>query len=342
MKNILFTGAGGYIGSHTAFTFLSNLDSNITVIDNLSSGFIENIEFLKYKFKDRISFIKLDLSNENEMKDLFKNNIFDAVVHFAASLIVEESTIKPLLYYLNNTKNTLALINLCIEFGVNKFIFSSTAAVYGEPKKIPVSEGTQLMPINPYGNSKMMSEIILKDTSKAYKNFNYVALRYFNVAGALSQNEFRNTKYGLGQRSKNATHLIKIACECATNKREVMSIFGDDYNTKDGTCIRDYIHIDDLALAHLSSYEFLQNNKQSEVFNVGYNNGYSVKEIINKVKEISNIDFKVLNASRRSGDPANLVADNSKILSLTSWKPKYNDINYIIKSAYDWEINLGK
>ena len=339
MKNILFTGAAGYIGSCSAYTFLKNTSCNVYIIDNLSSGFIENIRFLESKFSDRIHFINLDLDDTCALKSLLKANKFDCVVHFAASLIVPESVINPLLYYSNNTKNTLNLISLCIESNINKFIFSSTAAVYGEPKILPVKEDSALSPINPYGASKMMSEMILRDASIAYKDFNFVALRYFNVAGALSDSDFEK-KSGLGQRNKNATHLIKVACECAVGKRESISIFGDDYDTKDGSCIRDYIHIDDLASAHLSAYEFLDTHKKSDIFNVGYGNGYSVKEVIEIVKEVSGVDFKVVQSVRREGDPAKLISDNTKILKETSWKPKYNDLKLIAKSAYLWECAL--
>lgn len=340
MQHILVTGAAGYIGSHSVYHLLENTLSKVTIIDNLSSGFIENIQYLKFKFKDRVKFINLDLNNIYFLESLLKNNKFDMVIHFAASLIVSESTINPILYYENNTKNTLSLISLCIKFGINKFIFSSTAAVYGEPKSIPIKEDNYLLPINPYGNSKMMIEIMLKDAALAYNDFNFVVLRYFNVSGALNSNNY-NSKYVLGQRSKNATHLIKVACECAIGKREFINVFGDDYNTNDGTCIRDYIHIDDLALSHLSAYEFLLKNDRSEFFNVGYGKGYSVKEIINKVKEISNINFNVNIVGRRNGDPASLISSNQKILNLTSWKPKFDNIDLIIKSAYEWELYLA-
>ena len=338
MQNILFTGAGGYIGSHTAYYFLKNTDCKITIIDNLSTGFIDNILYLESRFKYRVSFINADLNDEKKIREIFLINKFDAIVHFAASLIVEESTRNPILYYSNNTKNTLFIISLCLEFNINKFIFSSTAAVYGEGNIDSIKEKDPLSPINPYGKSKMASEMILEDAAKAYEKFNCVILRYFNVAGALSSNEYKDN-LNLGQRSKNATHLIKVACECAVGKREEMSIFGNDYKTKDGTCIRDYIHVDDLASAHLSAYEFLNANSRSEIFNVGYCNGYSVSEIISKVKEISGIDFKVKISPRRTGDPTQLIANNEKILSLTSWKPKYNDINHIINTAYLWEKN---
>lgn len=336
MKHILFTGAAGYIGSHTALAFLQNSDCKITIIDNLQSGFRENVAFLECDFKARIDFLQMDLGDFYAMQNLFKAQKFDAVVHFAASLIVPESVVKPLLYYSNNTKNTLNLIVNCVECGVNRFIFSSTAAVYGEPKIVPVAEDSPLLPINPYGSSKMMSEMILRDCAIANADFRFVALRYFNVAGAYRNNDYAKGQ-GLGQRSANATHLIKVACECAVGKRESMNIFGDDYDTADGSCVRDYIHIDDLANAHLSAFEFLENGGQSEVFNVGYGEGYSVKEVVAKVKEISGVDFKAINAPRRDGDPAILISNNAKILAQTSWRPKFNDIDFIIKSAYQWE-----
>lgn len=341
MKHILFTGAAGYIGSHTALAFLTQTDCKITIIDNLQSGFMENVAFLKARFCERVEFIQMDLGDFSAVAKLFQSNKFDAVVHFAASLIVPESVAKPLLYYNNNTKNTLNLIATCVEFCVNRFIFSSTAAVYGEPKIVPVSEDSPIHPINPYGASKMMSEMILRDTALANDDFRFVALRYFNVAGAYGKNDYAQSNSikvaGLGQRSANATHLIKVACECAVGKRPSMSIFGEDYETKDGSCIRDYIHIDDLANAHLSAFEFLESGNKSAVFNVGYGKGFSVKEVVAKVKEISGVDFKVVKSPRREGDPAVLISNNAKILAQTSWRPKFDDINYIIKSAYEWE-----
>ncbi len=335
-KHILFTGAAGYIGSHTALFFMKNMDCKITILDNLQSGFMANVEFLRAQFGDRIEFLQMDLADLSAVREIFKTRKFDAVVHFAASLIVPESVTNPLLYYRNNTKNTLNLIALCVEFGVSKFIFSSTAAVYGEPKIVPVSEDSPLAPINPYGSSKMMSEMILRDTARAHGDFNYIALRYFNVAGAYGENDYTK-KRGIGQRSANATHLIKVACECATGKRAGMSIFGEDYDTADGSCIRDYIHIDDLASAHFSAYEFLESRGTSEIFNVGYGRGYSVKEVVAKVKEISGVDFSAHLAPRRSGDPATLISNNAKILSQTSWRPRFDSIDYIVQSAYRWE-----
>ncbi|MCX2716451.1 UDP-glucose 4-epimerase GalE [Helicobacter sp. MIT 21-1697] len=344
MPHLLLTGASGYIGSHTAYCLLKNTNYHLLIVDDLSTGFKENIAYLQECFGERVSFVQSNINDISKMRPLLLHYQFEAVIHFAASLIVGESVLKPLEYYTNNTLNTTNLIALCVEYGITKFIFSSTAAVYGEPDMalIPIDENAPLLPINPYGASKMMSERVLADTAKAIQNFNYVALRYFNVAGASMENttEILSQSKGLGQRSKNATHLIKVACECACGKRESMSIFGTDYPTKDGTCIRDYIHIDDLASAHLEALHYLQSTNTSNIFNVGYSKGYSVKEVIDIVKQVSGVDFKVIESARREGDPIELSAKNDKILSLTQWKPQYDDLRLIVKSAYDWECSL--
>lgn len=340
---LLLTGASGYIGSHTALSLLKNTNYSLLIYDNLSTGFIENFQFLETIFPNRVEFVKGDLGDFKTLDSVFSANKFEAVLHFGASLIVGESVEKPLLYYTNNTINTTNLIQTCLKFGVNKFIFSSTAAVYGEPESnlMPIKEIVPLNPINPYGTSKMMSELVMRDVSKA-SDFRYIALRYFNVAGASMDNTKENLakNLGLGQRSKNATHLIKVAVECAVGKRESMSIFGSDYETKDGTCIRDYIHIDDLANAHVCAFESLIKNNKSDVFNVGYGLGYSVKEVIECVKKVSGVDFKVNLDSRRAGDPAILIASNEKLLTNTSWKPKFDNLELIVKSAYEWEKHL--
>lgn len=346
MRVFLFTGAAGYIGSHTAFCFLQSLqDCKIVIYDNLSTGFAQNIAYLQENFGSRVVFIQGDVGDVAKLDLLMCEYDFYAVVHFAASLIVSESVSHPLEYYINNTIKTTQLINLCIKHTIYRFIFSSTAAVYGEPDLalIPIVEkSTPLFPINPYGASKMMSERVLMDTHIAYPKFHYGILRYFNVAGASSANTLAilQSHKGLGQRSKNATHLIKVACECACGKREQMSVFGDDYDTPDGSCIRDYIHIDDLASAHLSVLEFLTKHQKSEIFNVGYGKGYSVFEVIKCVKEVSGVDFVVTQDSRRAGDPAILFADTQKIRNLTKWSPKLDDLSTIIKSAWEWEKYL--
>lgn len=323
---ILITGGAGYIGSHTLRQFL-NTDHEICVLDNLSKGSEIAIKDLK-EIRD-FKFFKQDLSDFNAIKELFKQEKFDAVVHFAASIEVFESMQNPLKYYLNNTANTSNLIQTCLENNVKNFIFSSTAATYGEPKDSVVSEESPLSPINPYGRSKLMSEEVLRDANMANPSFKYCILRYFNVAGACMD-------FKLGQRYPKATLLIKVAAECAANKRDKIFIFGDNYNTKDGTCIRDYIHVDDISSAHLAALEYLQNNK-SNIFNVGYGHGFSVKEVIQTMKKVSGVDFKVELAPPRAGDPSVLISNADKIRSLTSWKPKFDNLETICKSAFDWE-----
>jgi UDP-glucose 4-epimerase len=332
-NNILVTGGAGYIGSHVVKQLLENTDSVVTIIDNLSTGHMTTIETLKTIGGNRLAFLHTDLKNFSEVEGIIKSNSFDAVIHFAASIVVPESVANPLKYYMNNTVNTTNLINSCVKYGVNRFIFSSTAAVYGEPAKVPVLEDTARLPINPYGMSKLMSENVLIDSGKAYKDFKYVILRYFNVAGA-------DGKTRIGQSFPEATHLIKVAAETAVGKRNKMYIFGDDYPTADGTCIRDYIHVDDLADAHLKALIYLENN-ESEVFNCGYGHGYSVKEVIEVMKKVSGVNFNVEISGRRAGDPATLVAGNEKIKSMMKWQPKYNDLEYICKTALEWEKKLS-
>ncbi len=325
--NILVTGGAGYIGSHVVKQLGEKRDCNITVLDSLVTGFRESVLYG--------DFIKSDLSDFSEIEGIFKARKFDAVIHFAASLIVPESVKEPLKYYLNNTANTANLIRLCVKYGVKNFVFSSTAAVYGEPdiSKMPIAEDCETSPINPYGMSKLMSETILKDASNAYEDFNYIALRYFNVAGAAIDGK-------IGQSTKDATHLIKVAAQTALGKRDKMYIFGDDYPTDDGTCIRDYIHVEDLADAHLKALDYLDENKKSNIFNCGYGHGFSVKEVIDTMKKVSGVDFKVEITERREGDPAVLIAGNEKIKRELEWKPKYDDLNLICKTALEWEKKI--
>ncbi|TXE88601.1 UDP-glucose 4-epimerase GalE [Campylobacter volucris] len=323
---ILITGGAGYIGSHTLRQFLQT-NHKICVLDNLSKGSKISLDELK-KIRD-FKFFHQDLSDFASIKKLFQEEKFDAVVHFAASIEVPESMQNPLKYYMNNTANTSNLIQTCLENGVNKFIFSSTAATYGEPQTPIVDEQSPLNPINPYGNSKLMSEQVLHDANMANPEFKYCILRYFNVAGACMD-------YPIGQRYPKATLLIKVAAEVACGKRDKLYIFGTDYNTKDGTCIRDYIHVDDLSNAHLVALDYLQNNP-SNTFNVGYGHGFSVKEVVQTMKEVSGVDFEVEVAPKRAGDPSVLISNANKIKTLTSWKPKYDDLKLICKSAYEWE-----
>ena len=340
--NILITGGAGYIGSHVAKQLLETTSYNIIILDNLSTGSLKTLDTLKTirEFK----FVELDLKEFDKVNRVLKENKINTIIHFAASIVVPESVENPLKYYMNNTVNTTNLIKCAVENKVSKFIFSSTAAVYGEPTSIPqngIDEKYPTNPINPYGMSKLMSEKVLQDTASVNSDFKYVIFRYFNVAGADINYEDDKLIPRIGQSFPNATHLIKIASECAIGKRKKMSIFGNDFDTKDGTGVRDYIHVDDLANAHIKAIKYLENNP-SDIFNVGYGKGYSVKEVIETVKEATKIDFKVEITSRRAGDPATLVSDNQKIKSKMSWTPKYEDLELICKSAYQWENKLGE
>lgn len=321
---ILVTGGAGYIGSHIVL-LLGKLGHEVTVIDNLSTGRRESVI--------GADLIVGEVADSNFLDQVMNSKKFDACVHFAGSIIVPESVTNPTKYYDNNTANSLNLIQACLRNKISKFLFSSTAAVYGLPAGGECVESTPVMPINPYGKSKLMTEWMLEDTAHANAEFNYVALRYFNVAGA-------NVEGKVGQCSPFSTHLIKIACETALGKRKSMSVFGDDYNTPDGTCIRDYIHTDDLAQAHIDAIQYLVDGGKSDVFNCGYGHGFSVKEVLETVKKVSGVDFEVTQGPRRDGDAPNLIAVSSKIRKTLGWKPKHDDLSLIVKTALDWERNL--
>ncbi len=327
---ILITGGAGYIGSHVAKALLEANCHDVVILDNLCKGSMRAIEALRDV--GEFEFVQESLENTPAIEKLFKREKFDAIIHFAAFIEVFESTQNPLKYYLNNTANAMNLIALANKYGVKDFIFSSTAATYGEPDIPQVSEETPQNPINPYGRSKLMVEWVLKDTAAANPNFKYGILRYFNVAGAASDGT-------IGQNYPNATHLIKVATQTIVGKRDKMSIFGDDYDTKDGTCIRDYIHVEDLASAHLAVLDYLQSG-ESAVFNVGYGTGFSVKEVVNEAKKVSGVDFKVEIAPRRAGDPACLISNADKIRTKTSWHPEHESLDEIILSALNWEKKL--
>lgn len=327
---ILITGGAGYIGSHVAKALLEANRHDVVILDNLCKGSMRAIEALR-KIGE-FEFVQESLENTPAIEKLFRREKFDAIIHFAAFIEVFESTQNPLKYYLNNTANAMNLIALANKYGVKDFIFSSTAATYGEPDIPQVSEETPQNPINPYGRSKLMVEWVLKDAAAANPNFKYGILRYFNVAGAASDGT-------IGQNYPNATHLIKVATQTIVGKRDKMSIFGDDYDTKDGTCIRDYIHVEDLASAHLAVLDYLQTN-DSAVFNVGYGTGFSVKEVVNEAKKVSGVDFKVQIAPRRAGDPACLISNADKIRTKTSWHPEHESLDEIILSALNWEKKL--
>jgi UDP-glucose 4-epimerase len=325
MERFLVTGGAGYIGSHVVKA-LSEKGYEVLTYDNLSTGHEWAVLYGKL--------VKGDLSDKDLLNNVIREFRPDAVMHFAALIQVEESVREPLKYYRNNTVNTLNLLEVVIENGIRNFIFSSTAAVYGIPERIPVDEDAILNPINPYGSSKAMVERILRDLSNS-DNFNYISLRYFNVAGA-------DHNRRIGQAYKASTHLITRALKTAKGEFNKLQIFGTDYPTPDGTCVRDYIHVDDLADAHLVGLQYILENGKSGIFNCGYGHGYSVKEVVNMVKKVTGIDFTVENAQRREGDPHVLIADNAKIKKILDWKPRYDDLEYIIRTAWEWEKKQGK
>lgn len=323
MSTILVTGGAGYIGSHVV-KLLRKAGYNVVVLDNLSTGHREAVL--------DADLVVGDMGDRDVLDKLIRDYKPDAVMHFAAYIQVGESVEKPLKYYRNNTAGTLTLLEALVDHGIDKFIFSSTAAVYGIPDEMPVTESTPLFPINPYGMSKRFVEQILKDLSGA-ADFNYVALRYFNVAGADPEGE-------LGQKYKAATHLITRALKTAKGEIEKLQILGTDFPTEDGTGIRDYIHINDLAEAHIRALQYLLEGGESNIFNLGYGHGYSVKEVVEVTKKVTGIDFTVEEVGRRAGDPPELVADSSKIRNDLKWEPRYDDIEFIVKTAWDWEKNL--
>lgn len=320
---ILVTGGAGYIGSHVVKA-LGERGHDLITYDNLSYGRREAVLYGKL--------IMGDLSDIDRLRALFDEFKPEAVMHFAALIVVPESVKDPLRYYSNNFCNTLNLLKVCLEKEVKRFIFSSTAAVYGIPEEIPVSENAPLKPINPYGMSKVMVENALSDISKI-SDLRYVSLRYFNVAGA-------DPLARIGQWRKDATHLITVAVKTALRKRQSLEIFGIDYPTPDGTCIRDYIHVEDLAEAHLVALDYLMDGGDSGVFNCGYGHGYSVREVVEAVKKVTGSDFKVIETGRREGDPPQLVADSSKLRRVMNWKPRYDDLEYIVRTAYEWEKKI--
>lgn len=323
-EKILVTGGAGYIGSHVVRDLYRKGYYPI-VYDNLCTGNRENVLHGE---------IVIGNINESErVEDTIYKCGIKSVIHFAASIVVEESVSKPLEYYENNSVNTFRLIQTCIKCGIENFVFSSTAAVYGIPETIPVAETAPMVPINPYGKSKVVTEMLLKDVSAAYPGFNYIALRYFNVAGADSEAR-------IGQNYKKPTHLMTLALRAALGEYPRLKIFGTDYDTPDGTAVRDYIHIDDLSNAHLLALDYLKAEKKSRVFNCGYGTGRSVAEVVAAAKEVTGIDFETVPTDRRAGDPPQLVADSRLIQEELGWKPQFNDIHYIIKTAWEWEKKL--
>ena len=325
---ILVTGGAGYIGSHATYQLLDKGYAPV-VLDNLSCG-------NRSLIPEAATFIEGDVSDASTLKAIFNDHKIEAVIHFAASVVVPESVANPKLYYANNTGGTLTLLESMVTAGIKHLVFSSTAAVYGEAGlgKKPITENTPRAPINPYGRSKYMSEIIISDMIKAHGHgLNAVILRYFNVAGAERGGR-------TGQSSKNATHLIKVASEVATGKRDFLNIFGTDYPTPDGTPIRDYIHVDDLISAHLVALDYLKAGGASDIFNCGYGRGYSVLEVVAEMEKVTGEALPTKSGKRRPGDPPSLVADSKKIRKILGWKPEADSLTQIISDAIRWEEKL--
>lgn len=318
---ILIVGGAGYIGSHVN-KLLNKKGFETVVFDNLVYG---HREFVKSG-----EFILGDLADRNQIELCFRKYPIDAVMHFSAFAYVGESVIHPGRYYLNNVSNTLNLLEAMRESNVRYFIFSSTCATYGVPEYVPIAEDHPQRPINPYGRSKLMIEQILEDYDRAY-GIRHVNLRYFNAAGADPQGE-------IGERHNPETHLIPLAIYAAVGRKEDLKIFGADYPTKDGTCIRDYIHVEDLSEAHIKALEYLIDKDSSGSFNLGNGVGHSVREVVAAVKRISGRDFRVIDAERREGDPPVLVSDYKKAVEILGWSPRYADIEYIVETAYRWHL----
>jgi len=322
-SRILVTGGAGYIGSH-AVRQLGEAGHNVVILDNLSTGFKEAVLHGKL--------IIGNTANRELVTNILQEHNIDTVMHFAAHTIVPESVSNPLKYYANNTCATRNLLECCANNSVKHFIFSSTAAVYGIPQYPEVDEQTPTQPINPYGASKLMSEQMLRDLSAA-SDLRHVVLRYFNVAGS-------DPEKRIGQSTAKATLLIKVACEAALGARDSISIFGTDYPTKDGTGIRDYIHVEDLADAHLQALNYLQQDGDSTTLNCGYGHGYSVREVLDMVEKVSGNKLNIREEPRRAGDPPTLVARADRVRSVLGWEAKYDDLETIVKTALAWERKL--
>lgn len=330
---VLVTGGAGYIGSHTTRQ-LVQAGYDVLVVDNLYSGHAWAVD-------PAARLHRVDAGDGAAVGRLLRDHApVAAVVHFAGHIVVPESVADPIKYYRNNPIASTNLIEACRKNGVQRFLFSSSAAVYGEPDAVPIPEQAATVPINPYGRSKLVTEWTLEDVAHASRvngdadPFQYLALRYFNVAGA-------SLDAALGQATPEATHLIKVACEAASGKRPDMKIFGTDYPTPDGTCIRDYIHVEDLAAAHVLGLEYLLEGGGSTVLNCGYGHGFSVREVVDMVQHVSGVSFPVEETDRRAGDPPRLVADNTRVRETLGWAPRHDDLALICRTAFDWETALA-
>ncbi len=323
---VLVTGGAGYIGSHMVWALLDQ-GEEVVVLDRLSTGF-------DWAVAGAATLVVGDIADQNLIRETIRKHEVDAIIHFAGSIIVPESVADPLGYYLNNTAKSRDLIEVAIRSGVKNFIFSSTAAVYGSPETFPVSEEAPLRPESPYGTSKLMTEMMLRDCATAH-DFRYTALRYFNVSGA-------DPKLRTGQSTKGATHLIKVACETATGKRPYMEVFGTDYATRDGTCVRDYVHVWDLVNAHYLALQRLRGGGGSLIANCGYGQGYSVLEVVEAVRKVAGTDFEVRMSGRRPGDAVAIVASNDRCRHDLGWQPKHQGLEEIVGHALGWEAKLAR
>ena len=319
--SVLVTGGAGYIGSHMALE-LVDTGENVVVLDDLSTG-------CRQSLPKTITLIVGDTADRSLIKELIHKYGVDAIMHFAGSIIVPESISDPLGYYYNNTVKSRHLIEAAVNGNVNHFIFSSTAAVYGMPRETPIFEDAPLEPISPYGASKMMTEMMLRDTAHAH-DFNFIALRYFNVAGA-------DPSGRSGQSTAQATHLIKVASQAALGRQSCLEVFGTNYPTPDGSCIRDYIHVTDLVRAHMAALTYLRKGGQSQIFNCGYGRGSSVLEVVEVVKKLSGENFEVRIMDRRPGDPSSLIAGVDRIRDVLGWTPEFDDLDTIVAHALAWE-----
>ena len=321
--SILVVGGAGYIGSHRV-TQLATAGAAVLTRDNLSHGYRDAVRYGE--------FIEGDLGDAALLDQVFSEHSIDAVMHFAAFIEVGESVVKPAKYYRNNFCNTQALLDAMLKHDIGYFIFSSTAAIFGEPEYTPIDEKHRKHPINPYGHSKLMVEQLLSDYDNAY-GLRSACLRYFNAAGADPDGE-------LGERHVPETHLIPLILQAASGRRYDIKVFGNDYATDDGTCVRDYVHINDLCEAHSLALKYIQDNDTSVQYNLGNGKGFSVQQVIDSVREVSGKGFKVTHDARRPGDPAILVADSSLAMSELGWQPKHTELESIIETAWNWEINF--
>ncbi len=324
--NVLVTGGAGFIGSHITDQLLKR-DYQPIVVDNLSNGYREAVP-------KGVPLYVANIGDSRFLENFFKTHRIETVIHCAALVNIEESMNNPSEYYQNNLACSINFLRACESANVKSFIFSSSAAVYGQPDEIPIKETASTLPVNPYGETKLMFEKILSDScTLSSSKMNYVICRYFNVAGA-------DIKGQRGQFTKEVFHLVQIACQAVSGRRDHVKIYGIDYPTPDGTCIRDFIHIQDLAMAHVQMIEYLQNGGTSEIFNCGYGCGFSVREVLETMKKVSGVDFKIVESKRRPGDPVRLVAQTEKIQKILRWSPKYNDLSLICKTALKWEYKL--